>query len=94
VDYGSEDRSKDEGPDLTRQKWKIYYDVTDDGHLDKKYKISNKKNYKGEVSKPWKTHFEDKIIQFRMDRIVKPVAKFMSARSISADSVDEIIDSH
>jgi hypothetical protein len=90
VDYGSEDRSKEDRPDLEKQDWKIYYDVTDDGRLDEKFEISNEKKYKNDeqIRNPFKTHFTDKVTQFRMDRIIKPEAKFLSARRVSVESVD------
>ncbi|HKQ22778.1 MAG TPA: hypothetical protein VJS91_12105 [Nitrososphaeraceae archaeon] len=95
VDYGSEDREKNDGPDLENQKWKLYFDVTDDGELHKKYKIKSPKgkNYpdEKEVSDPYKTHFKDKVTQFRMDRIVQPEAKFLSVRSISTSTIDDIL---
>ena len=97
VDYGSEDMSKEDGPDLENQNWKLYYDVTDDGILHKEYKIKNPKgkNYSNEegVPEPFKTHFTDKVTQFRMDRIVQPEAKFLSARRVSVEfsNIDEII---
>lgn len=98
VDYGSEDRKREDGPDLERQNWKIYYDVTDDGELDKKYEIKSPKgkNYPNEegVPEPYKTHFKDKVTQFRMDRIVKPEAKFLSARSVSAVLIDDVVSKH
>jgi hypothetical protein len=46
VDYGSEDRKKEDGPDVENQHWKIYYDVLDDGKLHKKYKIKSPKGKK------------------------------------------------
>ena len=95
VDYGSEDRKKEDGPDLENQHWKIYYDVTDDGKLHKKYKIKSPKGKKypeeKEVPNPYKTHFKDKVTQFRMDRIVQPEAKFLSVRRVSAAFVDDIL---
>jgi hypothetical protein len=93
VDYGSEDVEQDDGPNLDNQQWKVYYDVTDDGELDEKFDISNKKDYKGEVKKPWKQHFGNQLTQFRMDRIVNPEARFLSVRRIaaSADSIDTIL---
>lgn len=95
VDYGSEDRKKEDGPDLENQHWKIYYDVTDDGKLHKKYEIKSPKGKKypeeKEVPNPYKTHFKDKVTQFRMDRIVQPEAKFLSVRRVSAAFVDDIL---
>jgi hypothetical protein len=98
VDYGSEDRKKADGPDLQNQNWKLYYDVTDDGKLHEKYKIKspkNKKYPKGEgVPNPYQTHFKDKVTQFRMDRIVQPEAKFLSARRVSANLADDIVSKY
>jgi hypothetical protein len=91
VDYGSEVRNKKEdGPDLEKQDWRIYYDVTDDGKLHEKFEISNEKEYKADeqIRNPFKTHFTNKVTQFRMDRIVEPEAKFLSARRISVESID------
>jgi hypothetical protein len=94
IDYGSENRGKEEGPDLTLQNWKVYYDITDDGKLDQKFGLSIGGEFKGEVKKPWKSHFGVKLIQFRMDRIVGPEARFLSARRISAALVDDIVNAH
>jgi hypothetical protein len=95
VDYGSENRTKEEGPDLANQKWKIYYDVFDDGRLDERFEISNENKYKtsknGEVRKAWKTHHGDEVTQFRIDRIIKPEARFLSVREVSPQTVDEIV---
>jgi len=66
--------------------------------LDKKYEIKSPKgkNYPNEegVPEPYKTHFKDKVTQFRMDRIVKPEAKFLSARSVSAVLIDDVVSKH
>jgi hypothetical protein len=96
IDYGSEGRSKEDGPDLNLQNWKVYYDVSDDGKLHERYDISNESDYKGEVRKPWKRHFAAKLTQFRMDRIVGPEARFLSARrvAVSAESIDDIVNAH
>lgn len=100
IDYGSEDRSKDEGPDVNMQKWKIYYDITDDGRLDESDNIKmndkDRKKYKKEsdVRKAWREHSQAKLTQFRMDRIVSPEARYLSARRISAESVDNIIGTY
>lgn len=95
VDYGSEDRKKEDGPELESQQWKLYFDVTDNGKLHQKYKIKspNGKTYQNEkaVSEPFKTHFKDLVTQFRMDRIVQPEAKFLSIRSISVGPIGEIL---
>ena len=95
VDYGSEVRKKEEGPELENQQWKLYFDVTDDGKLHKKYEIKSPKGKKYQdekrVSEPYKTHFKDLVTQFRMDRIVQPEAKFLSIRSISAGLIDDIL---
>jgi len=94
IDYGSENRSIGEGPDPNLQIWKVYYDVTDDGNLDEKYDISDEENYKGEVKKPWKSHFGDKRTQYRMDRIVEPEARFLSARrvAVTTGSIYDILN--
>lgn len=100
VDYGSEDRSKEDGPDLEKQDWKIYYDVTDDGKLDERDDIdinnSDRIKYKKEpeVRSTWREHFHDKVTQFRMDRIIRPEAKFLSARRVSAESMDDVIGAY
>ena len=95
VDYGSEDTKKEDGPDLQNQQWKIYYDVTADGKLHQKYKIKSPKNKKYPkeegVPNPYQTHFKDKVTQIRMDRIVEPEAKFLSARRVSATLADNIV---
>lgn len=95
VDYGSEERKRAEGPDLEKQHWKLYFDVIDDGKLDEKYKIKspNGKKYSHEkgVSDPYKTHFKDKVTQFRMDRIVQPEARFLSVRGISAAVIEDVL---
>jgi hypothetical protein len=44
-----------------------------------------------EVRKAWREHNGHRLTQFRMDRIVIPEAKFLSARRISAESVDDIL---
>jgi hypothetical protein len=99
VDYGSQGKSKEEGPDPSLQNWKIYYDVTDDGKLHEKHNIKTPKdrpeykNYK-DVREPFKTHWGEKAIQFRMDRIIEPEAKFLSARRVSAALVDDIVSKH
>lgn len=96
VDYGSEGISKEVGPDLKLQNWKLYYDVTDDGKLDEKVPIDHRDEYKNkkEVKEPFKTHWGEKAVQFRMDRILVPEAKFLSARRISAALVDDIVKAH
>lgn len=93
IDYGSENRDKGQGPDLDNQQWKVYYDVTDDGKLDEIFEISNKDDYKGDVKKPFKKHFGNKLTQFRMDRIVDPQARFLSARriAVNANSIELIL---
>jgi hypothetical protein len=101
VDYGSEGTSKENGPDLSLQKWKLYYDVTDDGKLADKFEIDHEQEYKAksDVREPFtKHHPEDvakKTIQFRMDRIVEPVAKFLSARRLlTTSNVNDIIKNY
>lgn len=97
IDYGSENRSKEDGPDLTLQNWKVYYDITDDGKLvDQKFHLNIDPKFKDDVKKPWKTHFGVKLIQFRMDRIVEPEAKFLSARrvAVTTASIDSIVNTH
>lgn len=95
IDYGSYNRSKEEGPDLGLQRWRIYYDILDDGKLDQRNDIDmddrNKYKDNEEVRKAWRDHNGHRVTQFRMDRIVKPEAKFLSARRISAESIDEIL---
>lgn len=95
VDYGSEGMSKQVGPDLKQQNWKLYYDVTDDGKLDEKYDIDKKDDYKKDkkIREPFKTHWGEKAIQFRMDRILIPEAKFLSARrvSVTTGSIDDVV---
>ena len=98
VDYGSYDRSKEEGPDLSAQDWIIYYDILDDGKLDKRNDIimndKDREEYKDkeDVRRAWKQHNGNQLTQFRMDRIIEPEAKFLSARRISAESVDDILN--
>lgn len=96
VDYGSENNNKENDPNLEEQNWKIYYDVTDDGKLHERFKISNEDDYIADekIRNPFKTHFGDKVIQFRMDRIIKPEARFLSARRVSAVNVDNILNAH
>lgn len=95
VDYGSEERKMAEGPDLGNQHWKLYFDVIDDGKLDEKYKIKspNGKKYPKEkgVPDPYKTHFKDKVTQFRMDRIVRPEARFLSVREITTLDIEDVL---
>jgi hypothetical protein len=97
IDYGSYNRSMEEGPALGLQRWRIYYDVLDDGKLDQRNDIimseRDRDKYKDEdeVRKAWREHNGHRLTQFRMDRIVKPEAKFLSARRISAESVDDIL---
>jgi len=100
VDYGSYDRSKEEGPDLDAQDWVIYYDIFDDGKLDERNDIIMNENdrdkykHKQKVRKAWREHNGHQVTQFRMDRIVKPEAKFLSARRISGESVEDILEHH
>ena len=73
----------------------MYFDVTDNGKLHKIYEIKGPKGkiYQKEkdASEPFKTHFKDLVTQFRMDRIVRPDAKFLSIRSISVGPTGEIL---
>ena len=102
VDYGSKDRSKADGPDLVKQDWEIYYDVTDDGKLHEKFNVKTPKDRPEygdfpEIREPFKTHSFAKVTQIRMDRILEPEAKFLSARmvkTVSAEVIKDIVKKH
>jgi hypothetical protein len=68
------------------QNWKLYYDIFDDGDLDN---IPGDR-FDDDTKDPFRLHHGDKITQFRMDRILRPEGKFLSARSIIRGNREEI----
>jgi hypothetical protein len=93
ADFGSQNRSKEEGPDPSLQNWKLYYDLFDDGNMD---------NIPGErfddnTRPPFIRHHGNKTTQFRMDRILKPEGKFLNVRSVNdgdKNNIDRVLSTY
>lgn len=93
VDFGSQNRTKEEGPDSTLQNWKLYYDIFDDGNLDN---IPGDR-FDDDTRPPFVRHHGNKTTQFRMDRILSPEAKGLTVRSIignNREDIDRIITAY
>jgi hypothetical protein len=93
VDYGSRNRTKEEGPDLASQNWKLYYEVFDDGRLDERFEITHEEEYREDevVRSAWRSHHGEQVTQFRIDRIIRPEAKFLSVREVSPETIEGIL---
>ena len=93
ADFGSQNRSKEQGPDVSLQSWKLYYDIFDDGDLDN---IPGDR-FDNDTRSPFRRHHGNKTTQFRMDRILRPDAKYLTARGINGgnrDNIDRIVTAY